>query len=110
MRCRAANAKTINWECTQAIRLEILKLGQATKGQTNTIGGNPPPDRDCSDSQIKTAREPEREVDGRHARITKRPHIWRGALVGNGLCDAREDPDFAFLGQWLPGYCKANLR
>jgi hypothetical protein len=40
MRCRAANAKTINWECTQAIRLEILKLGQATKGQTNTIGGS----------------------------------------------------------------------
>jgi len=34
-------------------------------------GENSPPDRDCSDRQIKTAKQPRREVVDRHPRFAK---------------------------------------
>jgi hypothetical protein len=42
---------------------DILKLGQATEGQTLSFGGDSPPDRDCFDRQIKTSKQPGRELD-----------------------------------------------
>jgi hypothetical protein len=32
-----------------------------------TLGGNSPPDRDCSGRQIKKAKRPRREIDGHYA-------------------------------------------
>ena len=57
-------------------------------------GGDPPPDRDCSDRQIKTAKPPRREVDDRHCAYYKTTlipasGINRRALKTSLTSDAR---------------------
>ena len=55
---------------------------QAAKGQAVPLRGDSPPDRDCSDRQIKTAKQPRREVVDRHARFAKRSQFaeWTSAF------------------------------
>jgi hypothetical protein len=43
---------------------------------TLPLGSNSPPDRDCSEHQIKTAKQPRREVDGCHGAYYKTKPIW----------------------------------
>src|SRR6516225_7060382 len=48
------------------------RMDWQSRSFTHKASGNPPPDRDCSGRQIKTAKQPRRQLDDRQARITKR--------------------------------------
>ena len=52
--------------------------GTRRRGRALRSQAIPPPDRDCSDRQIKTSKQPGREVDDSHARTTKRTQFWSG--------------------------------
>src|SRR5271166_3282161 len=54
------------------------RLGQAAKGQALPLRGNSPPDRDRSDRQIKTAKQPRREVATATHALQNEPNLLNG--------------------------------